>query len=331
MPAPVSRIKPPALKPGDTVGIIAPGSAIQHNLLDAGKVALFRMGYKPFHLDSIYEQDSFFAGSVARRVAELEGMFTRDDVQGILCARGGYGCNYLLPELDFEKIEKHPKVLVGYSDVTTLLTAISDRCNFVTFHGPMVTKDFAASDGVQTSLWTHAVTGKAKWEIAPVPSGGMVALQRGKAEGVLYGGCLSMLVASLGTAWEIQTEGTVLFVEDVHIKPFQVDRMLKHLRLAGKLSGVRGVVFGEFADLGHEGERAQMLGEIAERVMGDLKVPVAMGLRSGHVTRENVTLPLGVRVALSAQEEVRLTVLEAATAAAAAPVAEKAGRVGDKA
>src|SRR5579859_4557975 len=282
MPAPVNRVKPPALRPGDTVGIIAPGSAIQRDLLEAGKAALRRMGYKPFHLDSIYEQDSFFAGSVERRVAELEEMFTRDEVHGILCARGGYGCNYLLPALDLKKIERHPKVFVGYSDVTTLLTAIADRCNLVTFHGPMVAKDFAVTDGVQTALWAHAVSGKGRWEISPVPSGGMVALQRGKAEGVLYGGCLSMLVASLGTEWEIQTEGTVLFIEDVYIKPFQVDRMLKHLRLAGKLSGVRGVIFGEFADLSKGDERQQVLGEIAGRVMGDLKVPVAMGLRSGH-------------------------------------------------
>jgi muramoyltetrapeptide carboxypeptidase len=329
MPAPETRVKPPALRPGDTIGIVAPGSAIQHNLLDAGTVALFRMGYKPYHLDSIYEQDSFFAGSVERRVAELEEMFERDEVRGIICARGGYGCNYLLPELDFEKIARHPKVLVGYSDVTTLLTAITDRCNLVTFHGPMVTKDFAASDGVQTALWTNAVTGKAKWEISPVPSGSMVALLRGKAEGILYGGCLSMLVASLGTAWEIQTEGTVLFMEDVHIKPFQVDRMLKQLRLAGKLSGVRGVILGEFADLDHDSEREQALREIAERILSDLKIPVAMGLRSGHVTRENVTLPLGVKVQLSAQQEVRFTVLEAATAAER-PVAEKAGRAGDR-
>ena len=331
MPTPVTRVKPPALRQGDTIGIIAPGSAIQHNLLDAGTVSLWRMGYKPFHLDSIYDQESFFAGSVKRRVAELEEMFTRDDVQGIICARGGYGCNYLLQELDFDKIASHPKVLCGYSDVTTLLTTISDRCNLVTFHGPMVTKDFAAADGVQTSLWNCAMTGKAKWEIAPVPSGGMVSLLRGQAEGILYGGCLSMLVASLGTAYEIQTEGTILFVEDINVKPFQVDRMLKHLRLAGKLSGVKGVLFGEFADLGHGEEREQALAEIAERVLGDLKIPVAVGLRSGHVTRENVTLPIGVRVSFTAQQEVRLTVLEAATTAAAKPVAEAAGRAGDKA
>ncbi|MGH9649358.1 MAG: S66 peptidase family protein, partial [Terriglobales bacterium] len=183
------RIKPPALQLGDAVGIVAPASPIQRNLLDAGCVSLWRMGYKPVFLDSIFEQDLYFAGTVKRRARELEEMFTREDVRAIICARGGYGCNYLLEELDLAKIARHPKIFVGYSDVTTLLTHLADRANLVTFHGPMVTRDFAASDGLHSVSWKAATGGKAKWEVAAVPGSGVVPLVEGKAEGILYGGC----------------------------------------------------------------------------------------------------------------------------------------------
>lgn len=307
------RIKPPALSPGDTVGIVAPASPIQRNLLDAGCVALWRLGYKPVYNDSIFDQDLYFAGSVERRARELEEMFTREDIKAILCARGGYGANYLLAQLDFDKIAAHPKIFVGYSDITALLTAISDRTGLVTFHGPMVTKDFAAQDGIHVASWAAATTGRQKWEIASVPGSGTSAVIPGKAEGILYGGCLSLLVASLGTPWEIDTAGTILFLEDVNTKPYQVDRMLMQLLQAGKLREVRGVVFGEMLDCIQHQEQPYTLPHVVGRVLGDLGIPVAYGLRSGHVTRENITLPLGVRASLSVQTEVRLSVLEPAT------------------
>src|SRR6266853_344468 len=140
---PIPRIKPPALQHGDTVGIVAPASNIQRDLLDAGCEMLRRLEYRPFYLDSILDQDLYFAGSAERRARELEEMFVRDDVRAIVCARGGYGANYLLNALDLRKIAAHPKIFVGYSDLTSLLTRFADAANFVTFHGPMVTKDFA--------------------------------------------------------------------------------------------------------------------------------------------------------------------------------------------
>lgn len=307
------RIKPPALAAGDTVGIVAPASPVQRNLLDAGCVALWRLGYKPVYLDSIFDEDLYFAGSAQRRARELEEMFAREDVKAVICARGGYGTNYLLNELDFGKIAAHPKIFVGYSDITTLLTAISDRTGLVTFHGPMVTKDFAAEDGLHTASWTAATTGRQKWEIASVPGSGISPVAPGKAEGILYGGCLSMLVASLGTPWEINTAGTILFLEDVNTKPYQVDRMLMQLLQAGKLREVRGVIFGEMLDCNQHQEQPFTLQQVVGRVLGELGIPVAYGLRSGHVTRENITLPMGVRVALAVQNEVRLSVLEPAT------------------
>jgi muramoyltetrapeptide carboxypeptidase len=304
------RRKPPALQPGDTVGIVAPASNIQPGLLEAGVLALARMGYRPFYLPSILDQDLYFAGTVKRRARELEEMFERDDVRAILCARGGYGANYLLDELDIEKIAAHPKIFCGYSDLTTLLTYFADEAGFVTFHGPMVTKDFAANDGVHLDSWKAAVSGKSGWE-----TGGknVRALVKGTGEGVLYGGCLSLLVASLGTPYEIETDGTILFIEDVSAKPYQIDRMLMQLMLAGKFDGVRGIVFGEMLDCIQHPDQTYTLEEVITRVVGELGVPVGFGLRSGHVHGENVTLPFGVKAQLKAGADVKLTITEAAT------------------
>src|SRR6266550_1117642 len=144
---PVPRIKPPALQPGDTIGIVAPGSNIKRELLEAGCETLKRLGYTPFYFDSILDQDLYFAGTVERRARELQEMFERDDVKAIISARGGYGTNYLLNVLNLDEIVSHPKIFMGYSDCTTLLTGFSSA-GLITFHGPMVTKDFALADGV---------------------------------------------------------------------------------------------------------------------------------------------------------------------------------------
>jgi muramoyltetrapeptide carboxypeptidase len=312
----IPLIKPPALQPGDTVGIIAPASNINHELLEAGCDALRRLGYKPFYLDSIIEKNLYFAGSVERRARELDEMFSRDDVRAIVCARGGYGASYLLDTLNLEKIKAHPKIFVGYSDITTLLTYVLDSLGLVTFHGPMVTKDFAHSDGVELRSWEAALTGVSEWAVDLGPESGVKPLVAGSAEGVLYGGCLSMLVASLGTPYEIHTAGTILFIEDVAAKPYQIDRMLMQLKLAGKFSGVHGIVFGEMLDCSQNRNKDQdyTLEDVVLRVIGDLGVPVVYGLRSGHVSHDNITLPFGVRAVLNVgRKEVSLRILESAT------------------
>ncbi len=306
-----SRIKPPALRAGDKVGIVAPASNIKRELLERGCEALRRLGYEPFYFDSILERDLYFAGSVERRARELEEMYGREDVRAIICARGGYGSNYLLNALDLRKIAAHPKIFVGYSDLTSLLTCFADAANFVTFHGPMVTKDFAAEDGVDMASWTSAVSGATEWEIGA--DSGARPLAQGEAEGILYGGCLSILVASLRTPHEIHTDETILFLEDVAAKPFQIDRMLMQLKLAGKLKAVRGIVFGEMLDCQQNADQDYTLEEVVMRVVGDLKIPVAFGLRSGHVSRANITLPIGVRARLEVGGEVKLRILESAT------------------
>src|SRR2546425_1654356 len=311
------RIKPPALQPGDTVGIVAPASNIQRELPQAGCAALRRLGYKPFYSDSIFAQDLYFAGSVERRARELEEMFERDDVRALLCARGGYGSNYLLGALDLKKITSHPKIFVGYSDNTTLLTWFAGSVGFVTFHGPMATKDFARADGVDWASWEAALNGLSHWALDLGADSGVKPLVEGSAEGILYGGCLSMLVASLGTPYEIRSNDTILFLEDVAAKPFQIDRMLMQLKLAGKLADVRGIIFGEMLDCIQDKNQGHTLQEVVLRVVGDLGVPVAYGMRSGHVSRGNITLPIGVRAALNVgSREVSLKIQEAATTAA---------------
>ncbi|SPE45204.1 putative murein peptide carboxypeptidase [Candidatus Sulfotelmatobacter sp. SbA7] len=308
---PSPRVKPPALQPGDTVGIVAPASNIKREPLDAGCEALRALGYVPFYFDSILDQDWYFAGSVKRRAQELEDMFLRPQVRAIVCARGGYGANYLLNAIDLQKVRSHRKIFVGYSDITTLLTYFADAAGLVTFHGPMVAKDFAHADGVDLASWKAALGGDEEWAIDLTD---VKTLVEGSAEGILYGGCLSMLVASLGTPYEIQTAGTILFIEDVATRPYQIDRMLMQLKLAGKLKGVRGIVFGEMLDCVQNPKQGYTLEEVVLRVVGDLKVPVTYGLRSGHVSHGNVTLPVGVRATLTVSSgEASLRILEPAT------------------
>jgi len=309
----ISRVKPPALHQGDTVGIIAPASNVKPADLAAGCEALRRAGYRPFYLDSIFEQDLYFAGSVDRRARELEAIFSREDVRAIICARGGYGANYLLDSLPLSTIQAHPKIFVGYSDATALLTYLADATGLATFHGPMAAKDWAHEDGVDTDSWNAALTGTAGWEIKSGPSSGASGLIEGDAEGTLYGGCLSILVASLGTPYELRTDGRILFIEDIAAKPFQIDRMLMQLKLAGKLDAVRGIVFGEMVDCVQNSNQGYTLKEVVERIVGNLGIPVAFGLRSGHVTSRNITLPFGVRARLNVEgSEMTLSILESA-------------------
>jgi muramoyltetrapeptide carboxypeptidase len=315
------RIKPPAVRAEDGVGIVAPASYFNRQDFENGCGVLRQWGLEPIYDESIFARDLYFAGTIERRVRELENMFLRDDVKAIICARGGYGANYLLQALDVQKIKSHPKAFIGYSDQTTLLTYLCDAAGIVTFHGPMVAKDFAKAastriaDAVDLPSWRAALHGQENWRMDFDPNAGVKSLAQGSAEGVLYGGCLSMLVASLGTPYEIRTDGTILFIEDVATKPYQIDRMLMHLKLAGKFAGVRGIIFGEMLDCVQSPDQSYTLEEVVMRVVGDLKIPVAYGLRSGHVSRQNITLPIGVGALLNVGGSgVTLEILEPATA-----------------
>lgn len=299
------QVRPAALEPGDTVGVIAPSSGFRRDEFEAGCAHLLRLGYKPFYLPSIFDRELYFGGSVERRVGELHEMFRRPEVKAIVCARGGYGCNYLLPHLDLALIRANPKIFVGCSDVTTLLTYFCDAAGLVTFHGPMVAGDFARPDGVDEQSWQAAVSSPEAYS-REFRSDEVQVLSAGSAEGIFYGGCLSLLCASLGTPYEIQTAGTLLFIEDRAERPYRVDRMLMQLKLAGKFDGVRALVFGEMIDCGEPGALDYNLQQIIMRIVGDLRIPVVFGLKSGHVSRKAMTLPFGVRTTLSVANTVTL-------------------------
>jgi muramoyltetrapeptide carboxypeptidase len=305
-------LKPDALLPGDTVAVIAPASQIKRDALLAGVRALNELGYQTVCSEEVLSEDLYFAGNVERRVGELHQAFSDPAIKAIFCARGGYGTNYLLPHLDLKLIRNNPKIFLGYSDVTTLHTYLNDRLGLVTFHGPMVTKDFATANGVEKNSLNAAISGKTNWRISQTP--GLLARQQGRAEGKLYGGCLSMLAASLGTPYEIKTEDTILFLEDIATKPYQIDRMLMQLKYAGKLDKVRGVVFGEMIDCVQAPEQPYTLEEVIMRVLADFDFPVAFGLRSGHVSTGNITLPIGVKTQLRVSDSnVELEIRESAT------------------
>lgn len=309
----IKRVRPFALRRGDTVGIVAPASNIKQDALLAGCEALRRLGYNPVYDDSILEHDLYFAGLAQRRLEELHAMFLREDVRAILCARGGYGANYLVEALDLDLIRKHPKIFIGYSDITSLLTLFCDEASLAVFHGPMAAKDFVADDGVDVASWEYALSGAMSW---PVADSGAKGLIPGFAEGIFYGGCLPMLTATLGTRHEIQTSGTILFLEDIGSKPYQIDRMLMQLKLAGKFEGVRGIVFGQMNDCTQHPLQPYTLEEVVLRIVGSLGVPVAFGLRSGHVAQRNITLPIGVRASLTViGDQAELQFLEPATTA----------------
>lgn len=306
----METIKAPALKPGQKIGLVAPASSFNRDAFERGCDRLRQIGYEPVYSPEIFTRDLYFAGTAERRLNELKALLLRDDIAALICVRGGYGSNYLLEKLDFKLFLQHPKILLGCSDITSLLTAVNDRTGLVTFHGPMAAKNIAEGT-FDSASWASALGGAAGWEIS---TANVEILRAGHAQGRLYGGCLSMLAASLGTPFEIQTEGKILFIEDVAEKPFRIDRMLMQLHLAGKLSGVRGFIFGEMLDCRPPQGESYTVQDVILRVLRNYRVPIVFGLKSGHVSGDNITLPIGVPAELSAGGEgVALKILEGAT------------------
>jgi len=278
--------------------------------VERGLEALRALGYTPQPSEHILTRGPlYFAGTPAMRLRDLHRAFADDDVQAIFSTRGGYGSNYILEDLDLDLIAEGAKPLIGYSDLTAPMLWLLDQLEIPAFHGPMLSADFSREDGVHVPSLRAALGGQ------PYSLGsaeGMRTLHPGRARGILYGGCLSILVALLGTPYEPQTEGKLLFLEDVGAKPYQVDRMLWQLQQAGKLDGVKGIVFGEMLDCVSPGAPPELLDEAILRVLEDFSGPIAIGLRSGHVSRSNVTLTFGVEAELQTAIEAHLHLLQPA-------------------
>ncbi len=302
--------KPRAVAEDAAVAVVSPASTPQAERVERGLEALRALGYVPHASENILARGPlYFAGTPEMRLRDLHRAFADDDLRVIFATRGGYGSNYLLEELDLDLIAESVKPLIGYSDLTALQLYLLDQLQLPAFHGPMLSADFAREDGVHLASLRTALTGK-PYMVGPAE--GLRTLQPGRARGTLYGGCLSIIVALLGTPYEPQTEGKLLFLEDVNAKPYQVDRMLWQLQQAGKLEGVTGIVFGEMLDCVSPGAPADLLDEVILHSLGEFKGPIAIGLRSGHVSRQNVTLTFGVNAELRLSEQAQLNLLEAA-------------------
>jgi len=310
-------LRPPAVSSPAAISVIAPASSAKQPRIDSGLANLTALGYTPMLGDNTLARGPhFFAGSPTQRLADLHAAFANPDTSAVMALRGGYGSNYLLDQLDqldLDLIRSHPKPFFAYSDLTGIQLHLFDQLGLPAFHGPMLAADFYLENGIHLPSFQSALAGQ---PFSVGPTEGLRILKPGldphPVQGTLYGGCLSILVSLIGTAWEPETEGKLLFIEDTGAKPYQIDRMLWQLIHAGKLDGVRALIFGEMLDCASPGAPPELLEEVILRVFEDFDGPIAFGLRSGHVSRNNVTLTFGVQAELQTTEIPELRILEPA-------------------
>jgi muramoyltetrapeptide carboxypeptidase len=304
-------VRPAALPPGSTLAVVSPASTPKPELVRQGIEHLHQLGYQtmlsPHALDS---GPLYYAGTLQHRLDDLHAAFADPKIDGIICTRGGWGSAELLPHLDAGLIRANPKAFIGYSDHTSLHCWLHNEADLITFYGPMVAADFSRSDGADMASWSASLYGTDRWTLGVAD--GLRVLRPGVAQGVLDGGCLSIFAEALGTPWAPRIDkATVLFLEDIGTKPYQWDRMLLHLRYGGILEKVCGIVFGDMRQC-VSSDQQDLLERAILHALRDFDGPIAIGLRSGHVGAQNITLPLGVPVLmdLSKEGEPRLDVLQ---------------------
>jgi len=305
-------LKPAPLQAGDSIRILSIASPVEESRLRAGSEEIGKLGFRPLSDDQrTLARGDFFAGTAAERGAALKEALSESNTRGIFASRGGYGSNYLLEGLSVALVA--PKILLGYSDLTSLQIFLWQKFRWVTLYGPMVAagldKGADAEHGYDRGSLMHALTEtKSGWTIGLDDA---EAIATGGADGTLVGGCLTLVETALGTPWELDTHGSILVLEDRGMKPWQVDRALMHLKQAGKFRGVSGVVLGDFPEC--EGPAgSETVRDVVRRVLGTFGFPVVWGAAIGHTTRPMLTLPLGVRARLRADDAPRLEILEAA-------------------
>lgn len=302
------RIKPPALRPGDLIGVVAPASNIKPDLLDEGCRELQRLGFRTIYRPGITTTYRYFSGTVERRAAEFLEMLRNPEVRAIFCARGGYGSGRIIPYLEPELLRANLKIINGSSDITSLLSFL-DRNGLVGFHGPMVATALRLGDaGYFRPLLLDVLSGK----VVRFPTANTEVLRPGIAEGRLIGGCLSLVVATLGTPYEIDTSDSILVLEDQDTKPYQVDRMLTQLLQAGKFASVRGVVFGEMLNCMQIANQGYTLQQVILDVLGETTFPILYGFPTGHTSGPNAIVPFGVPAQLKLGSDSVFELLEPA-------------------
>jgi muramoyltetrapeptide carboxypeptidase len=306
-------VKPHALRAGDLVGVIAPATSVP----DPERLALVEPTLKHFGLRArmgkfVAAGSGHVSRTVSERLDDLHAMFRDPEVRAVFCIRGGYGSMQLLDKIDYDLIRRNPKVFLGYSDITAMHLAIQRRAGLVTFHGPIVLSSFTdyTQQNFRRALFDTRPPGKLSnpAESNPLrPEHPLRTVRGGVASGRLVGGNLSLVTALMGTPYEIETRGRILFIEDVGEEPYRIDRMLTQLRLAGKFDEAAGVIFGECSECAPNDYKPSFawdatLGEVIDNAFGSLRVPVLSGLTIGH-TADQLTLPLGVQATLNADEK----------------------------
>ena len=286
------KIKVPTrLKPGDTIGIVAPAGPFDRQTFSRGIRAIEDMGFKVFVPPEIFKKKGYLAGSDKHRVQCVNQLFEDESIDAIICARGGYGSMRILTLLDYDTIQNSPKIFVGFSDITALLSVLSTRCNLVTFHGPVVTSLADASEETKLSLYRNLTNGN-NLEISL--SGGST-IKSGVAAGEVCGGNLTMLCHLVGTSFAPDFKDKIVFLEDRGEAPYRIDRMLVHMELAGCFDGISGIILGAFEDCGSTEDIIEIIGELSEKY----PVPILAGFDVGH-GGHNLTLPLGIEATLDA-------------------------------
>ncbi|MFT7472836.1 MAG: muramoyltetrapeptide carboxypeptidase [Kiritimatiellia bacterium] len=312
-------VKPKRLRPGMTVGLVTPASNVpEDEELHAAMDLVRSLGFSAVPATNLFSRTQYLAGTDEQRADDLNSMFANPDIDAIFCVRGGYGSGRLLRYLDYELIAANPKIIMGYSDITAILNAIYLRTGLVTFHGPIAGGNFSdyTYDQYKKVLIDPAQSvrigeppefetrpGVVEWENR------LTTIVPGVAEGHLIGGNLSLMVTLLGTPFEPQFEGALLFLEDVDEPPYSVDRMLTHLWMAGKLEQVAGIVLGKFTDDGYDSNTFSMEEVLRDR-LEPLGIPTLRGAMIGHIEDKTV-VPLGVRARLDTDAGA-LTLLESA-------------------
>lgn len=307
-------IKPPRLQIGDTVGIIAPASAaFEPSTIREGVETLQSLGFKVKIGKHLKEKYGYLAGPDENRLADLHQMFKDDEVKAIVSLRGGYGSMRLLHMIDYNLIKKNPKIFIGYSDVTSLNLAIYQQTGLVTFHGPVAissfskyTKDYFLK--VVTSTEPIGEINRPEPENPLRPTAHLRTIRPGQNNGRLIGGNLTLLTALLGTPYEVDTKGIILFLEETGEEPYDIDRMLTQLLLAGKLEHVAGILFDKCPDCKPRDYKPAFyntfsLEEVLEDRFGKLHCPILFGLNLGHEA-DKPTLPIGIKTTLDADRKV---------------------------
>ncbi len=303
--------KPRALRPGDRVAVVAPASPFKRDEFDAGVAEIRTLGFEPVYDDSVFARKGYVAGSPDVRAAAFRQAWDDPAVAALIAARGGYGSVQLLPLLDRDAVRRQPKAFIGYSDNTSILSWLTLQCGIVSFHGPMIEGRLARGvAGYDRDTFARCLCmAEAPGEIAHPQ---IETIAPGEASGLLLGGTLTQLTASLGTPYAFDPPaGFVLFVDEVGERPFRLDRMLMQLRLAGILARASAVVFGELPRCDEADGNVTARATIAE-VMDGFRGPVLFGLPSGHTGVATLTLPFGVRARAIGDVRPRLVIEEAA-------------------